>query len=306
MELHNSVGIVIKQILGGIVCLSVGLGSIWLFTAWANTWNVYYSDGSKYYFGVDAALGGAALIFLIIFVTATQFQSTLSPYEVFWCSIRSSIFIALPFVIIFDILIIFLVGSTLKQLLLVVGFLLMLVISLGLVVGIIQACRLLAENFDPAKHSWLISHKASLKASRSGVLPYRRQVITIWSIIILIVVNIFFVSAPIIGRNHVDGIGFAIGVFIALIVVGVSVAKINEYLKLLSNPSIKFIEGQVFKRRSGYEVDADIFTLFCNDQDFSTDSAVWHEIIEGQSYRLWYSSINKFVVSFEDVMIRTE
>jgi hypothetical protein len=135
---YSAISTVTKQLLAGIICLSIGFGFIWLITTWANSWGGFWPDGSKFDFWPDAILIGIAFVFLIIAVTAIQFMEVLSPYQVFRLSIQAT-FIALLFIIILSMLMIFLIGSTLQLTLLTIVFLLISTIPLGPVIGVIQA-----------------------------------------------------------------------------------------------------------------------------------------------------------------------
>lgn len=297
---YSGISTVIKQTLAGIICLSVGFGFIWLITTWANSWGVFWPDGSKFDFWPDAILIGIAFVFLIIAVTAIQFMEGLSPYQVFRLSIRAT-FIALLFIIVLSLLMIFLIGSTLQLTLLTIAFLLISTIPLGPVIGVIQAGRLLIEVFDPIEHHWLRSNKASLEAVQSGILPYRQQLGTIWCMIFFALISISFTVTLIIIWDYVDNTTLGIGILIVFIVVGVSVAMIRHCLKLFLNPRFTFVEGWVSKTkiRTMGETEVELLKLTCSGQVLSTDSIIWHGIIEGQSYRLWYSAINRAVVAFE-------
>jgi hypothetical protein len=132
-------------------------------------------------------------------------------------------------------------------------------------------------------------------------LPYRQQLVTIWCIISFALISIFFTVTLIIIWDYVDNTTLGIGILIVFIVVGVSAAMIRHYLKLFLNPRFTFVEGWVSKTkiRTMVEADVEFFKLTCNGQVLFTDSMIWHEIIKGQSYRLWYSTINRHVVAFE-------
>lgn len=67
-----------------------------------------------------------------------------------------------------------------------------------------------------------------------------------------------------------------------------------------SSPKIVFVEGQVTKETSYSSGGITTCHVICNGRKFTTNSQTWERIIEGRTYRLWYSTVNEQIVVFED------
>lgn len=68
---------VVSQMLGGLLCLAIGIVTIKLVTDWTSTWGVHWSDGSQHEFFTTILFGGIGLILLIGLVSWRQFQYSL-------------------------------------------------------------------------------------------------------------------------------------------------------------------------------------------------------------------------------------
>ena len=285
MKFGDAKETIIKQLITGLGCLLVGGTLVTGFVLWANTWNMQFSDGSKYNFWSIGWLGYISMVLIVGLIIHTQFIEALTAQKVFWKSVKYSIFPGILALLLLGSLALMFGEFDILKGQIVISTAIFMVI--GLTIGSLNALRLRLENFDAAEHRLYIGNEANVEACRNNLLPYRYKVEGFWKMFGLALICCVLIAgllAVITSQNSDSGIA----VLLIIGLLAVFVFATAHQIGFIQNNRLIKIDGEI--RKDSWCTGRGIHLgLICNSQKLFTDSETWDEMIDGQKYVLWYS-----------------
>ncbi len=286
MRFDNAKQTIIKQLITGLGGLLVGGSLITSLVLWVNTWEAQFSDGSEHDFWLMGWFGYVSMIFIVGLIIHTQFVEALTAQEVFWRSVKYSVFPGILALFLFSSLSLLVGEFDIFKGQSVVSIAIFAVV--GLTVGSTQTLRLQFENFDPKEHKLLIGNEANVEACRKNRLPYRPKVVGFWRVFgLALICCVLIVALLLVITSQNSGWGI-----VALLIIGllaVFVFATSQQFGFIQDSQFTKIDGKI--RKDSWSTGRGVHLgLICNSRKLFLDSEIWEEIIDGQRYILWYST----------------
>lgn len=293
-SLYSAKKTILFQLGTAVLSLLLGLCLFYLVAHFLRIWNTQFADGD--YIVDDGQVLFVSLVFLIIHIIRKQFEEGHTQNNVLFHSVKAGIY-AGAIMACFWIVLLLQISPSLNMILLQVVYQITLYATLGLLIGLVQTVRLHLEQFDPKKHRYLLSNKASVAACKLGIYPYRQKVeifksslnyflpITFW---VLIVYVTFSEDYPFPFALIFTGVLFAI------------IYRLGNKVSKALKPDIHSRTGQVRKKHiPGSKRTSEQFILMLRGFTYQTDSKIWHAVVESQEYKLWVSGASQSVLAIE-------
>lgn len=293
---------VVRQVITFFLGLLIGLGTTYFLTWVANHHIIQFTDGSTIGFGFYGGITFVTFCISLIGGIYWQHENSASSVQVkqTWNYHALAIGFLSGLITLFGLFM-----TEFLSVVLIILYQIALILHLSLIVVNVQGFVLKRMAFSENNHHWLMSPEANFWACKIDVLPYREKVKAFWLLISFLGVLLFWSGLIWVVINADQAPDTGARIFSCLFLPALFLLFLWGVVmswETLRAKNFIVVKGKISKSMTPrrHRIPA-TYTIYCNDQNFSTEDYLWYDMVEGSRYQLWYIPVgrNPKMIAFE-------